>query len=269
MPWSLPLLEAQPERLMTLPFARKFKRVATLHRQFGFMRGLRILLAYFFRQILDSDNTPSYSQTGEDRILATMLQVLGLYDRPGFYVDVGSNEPRHFSNTYSLYTMGWRGLCIDANDELIRKHQRIRKNDIAVCAAVSDREQEITFTHMKNPLVSSLDPAHVKTWSGWVGVRRTQVMKTQPLQTLLERYDVLRDFDVLSIDVEGHDFEVLTSFDLNVYRPKLIVVEIHGYDLDAPQPNKLIEYLKAHRYVLIGYVVMNGYFMDSSLQNKS
>jgi hypothetical protein len=37
-----------------------------------------------------------------------------------------------------------------------------------------------------------------------------------------------KKFDFLSIDVEGHDREVLQSIDLGQYQPEVILIEISG-----------------------------------------
>lgn len=36
------------------------------------------------------------------------------------------------------------------------------------------------------------------------------------------------NFDLLTIDVEGHDLAVLTSNDWSVWKPRVLVVEEHG-----------------------------------------
>jgi len=56
----------------------------------------------------------SYSQEGEDLILLRIFEK----KRIGFYVDVGSHHPFRFSNTYLFYRLGWRGINIDANQEV-------------------------------------------------------------------------------------------------------------------------------------------------------
>ena len=79
----------------------------------------------------------------------------------------------------------------------------------------------------------------------------------------MEKYNAPKVIDLLSIDVEGHDFEVLSSLDLNIYRPRLIVVEIHKFDINNPSASKIYEYLIEHNYKMVSYAVMNGYFLDA------
>jgi hypothetical protein len=70
----------------------------------------------------------SYSQEGEDRVLAHVLDI-GRRD-PGFYVDVGAHHPQRFSNTYAFYLAGWRGLNIEPRPGSLSLFQRLRPRDI-------------------------------------------------------------------------------------------------------------------------------------------
>ena len=71
------------------------------------------------------------------------------------------------------------------------------------------------------------------------------------------------EFDLLSIDVEGHDYEVLTSFNIDAFRPRIIVIEMHGFLPAAPATDRIYRYLEQNQYQLKSYCVMNGIFMDT------
>ena len=75
--------------------------------------------------------------------------------------------------------------------------------------------------------------------------------------------------DLLSIDVEGHDYNVLKGLNLNLFRPKLIVVEIHNFIIDSPTDSEIYVYLNDNNYNLIGYITMNAYFLDKNLAPTS
>ena len=51
--------------------------------------------------------------------------------------------------------------------------------------------------------------------------------------------------DFLNIDAEGADFEVLESLNFDVYRPKLICVEI---DDEQIENSKIFNFLKKQKY---------------------
>jgi hypothetical protein len=66
----------------------------------------------------------------------------------------------------------------------------------------------------------------------------------------------------MTIDVEGHEFQVLSGLDFSLYRPRLITVEIH--DLKTISSNRIYLLLAEKGYSLVGYVTMNAYFLDDS-----
>lgn len=236
------------------------RRIAIYFKQFWIWEGFKLLTADSFRKLLDPFSVSSYSQTGEDRIISHLLGS----EKSGFYVDVGCNHPKKCSNTFALYKKGWRGLMIDANNELINEAKRIRINDEVICALVSDVEQEMTFTEFEDPLLSSVDATHIALWNRNEKrkIRARKIVKSKTLGAILKKIDAPKNFQLLTIDVEGHDFKVLKSVDLDVYRPTLIVIEIHEFDLENAQSNKIYSYLKEQCYAMVGYAINNGYFLD-------
>jgi FkbM family methyltransferase len=236
----------------------RFAKARILFRQFNRGRALRLVWAEWQRKLFDRHSVGSYSETGEDRMIGHYLRDVG------FYVDVGCNHPERYSNTFALYKRGWKGITIDANQELMAEHRRIRKRDQGICAVVSNRSEEVVFTEFEDSLVSSLNAEHVEKWVGKSKIRRTLTVVPETLTSILDRCQAPKVFDLLSIDVERHDYEVLSSLNFAVYRPKLVVVEMHGFEILNPGPNKIYEHLRENNYQLVGFVSKNGYFRDSS-----
>ena len=79
----------------------------------------------------------SWSEEKEDLCLLEIAQELGMLD-DGFYVDVGANLPTRRSNTFALYQVGMRGLCLEPNIELAALFEKVREEDDLVCAAVGE-----------------------------------------------------------------------------------------------------------------------------------
>ena len=88
-------------------------------------------------------------------------------------------------------------------------HKKLRKQDVPICAAVSDKEESVIFTEFHDSFVSSLNAGHVNEWSNHREIKEERVVSTVPLHKLLELHGVPKAFDLLCIDVEGHDYEVL------------------------------------------------------------
>ena len=237
-------------------------KLLLLFRSLPIFLALRLALFYGLKKLLNGNASIIYSQTGEDAIIRTLLDA----NKPGFYVDVGCHDPIKASNTFYLYLHGWRGINVDANERLIRKFSSTRRCDIAVCAAISDEEKEMSFYEFREEAVSTLSADILPEWKRNWSLLRERKVATRTLNSLLkEHFPGGVHVDLLTVDVEGHDLNVLRSIDLNTYRPRLIVVEMHHFDIGQAQNHNLVDYLSRFDYRLAGYATMNGYFVDSRL----
>lgn len=183
----------------------------------------------------------------------------------GLYVDVGCNKPIKNSNTFNLYLSGWTGINIDANEELIRKCMRIRKKDKSICEAVSDEVKEVTFYLVKESQISTLDEKYYNSGRSWweQNTLATRTVKTRTLSSILDqKLSPGRKIDLLSVDVEGHDLNVLRGLDFNRYRPRVILVEIHNFNMDSD--NEIHRFLTDKQYSLFSYSVLTGVYVSTS-----
>lgn len=165
--------------------------------------------------------TNDQTQFGEFMLLlARMLKT----DGERVVVDVGARGKER-SNSYDLMkSFGWRGVLVEANPALV---EQIRVEfaglDMAleVCAA-SNFEGEATFHIGINDDVSSLNQDASKGWGETLGEITVQVVR---LPTLLERHNVAKDFDLLSIDIEGEDIKVLNDTVASGWLPRWVIIE--------------------------------------------
>jgi len=63
-----------------------------------------------------------------------------------------------------------------------------------------------------------------------------------------------REIDLLSIDAEGHDFNVLRSIDLAQYKPKIIVIEDQSKNIEDILSRDLYKHLRKQKYKLTSWV---------------
>ena len=151
----------------------------------------------------------SWSQGGED--LAMLHAIAG--KRDGLYIDVGAHHPFRFSVTHHLSRLGWIGVNVDANSELIEIFDKERTRDINICAAVGT-EERYTFTIFKEPALSSVNSEWKDKFQadGWE-VDRTVTVPGISLRDIYNQNFPQDCIDLLSIDAEGSDFNVLKSMD--------------------------------------------------------
>ena len=133
-------------------------------------------------------------------------------------------------------------------------------------AAISDEEKEVTFYEFKESEVNTMDEGMVQEWKQKFNYKSERKLTTQTLTSILDKYlPKNQSIDLLTVDVEGNDFNVIKSIDLTKYRPKLIVVEIHGFDLSNIEKNEIYQYLTTQKYTLASFATMNGYFLDAKI----
>ena len=224
---------------------------------------LRLMAVYAVRKFFRLPITFSYAQGAEDVIVPYLARYHFSVAEPGTYVDVGCNEPVRYSNTFDLYLRGWRGLNIDANRDLIDQCRRVRKQDVCVLAAVSDAEREVTFHKGKSNLVSTIDEEKIVEWKKHFEFSDDdqETLNTRTLTSILdESWKHGDSIDLLTIDVEGHDLQVLKGLDLTKYRPKIIVIEMH--DFENLDDSEIYQHLRANGYKLKFFAILNAYFID-------
>jgi FkbM family methyltransferase len=192
----------------------------------------------------------SYSQEGEDMLLDRFLE-----DRPtGFYIDVGAHHPRRFSNTYRLYCRGWRGLNIDANPGSMKLFQRIRPRDINIEAAVSATPQELTYYIFNEPALNTFSKNLAEARASEIySIVREIPVRTSPLWQLFDQH-VPADtrIDLLTVDVEGLDYDVLQSNDWTRYSPEFILVEcLDAAMLEQASSDPVAQFLFGKHYAIV------------------
>jgi FkbM family methyltransferase len=202
------------------------------------------------------------SQSAEDIIIEKILK--DAKKNKGIFVDVGCNHPIEYNNTYLLYLRGKRGINIDGNADLIKLYSKYRNNDTNLNYLISDKEEEVVFNLSHKDKISTIHfdeieegnekqfPTHLRT-----------KMTTKTLNTVLIENNIVGagEIDLLCIDVENHDFEVISSIDLNKYQPYLVVIEILNLDINNPTANKTYNLLYQNGYKLKHFVFSNGFFI--------
>lgn len=163
------------------------------------------------------------SQNGEVETLFKLVINKACANRT--VVDIGARG-RRGSNSYDLLRyLGWKGLLVEANPRLIDEIQADFGGFDCVIesCAVSDYEGEALFTIGISDDISSLEAAHSLRFGPAYGEVTVPVRR---LSRLLEQHGIPQTFDLLSLDIEGHDVRVLNDLlDNTEYRPKWIILE--------------------------------------------
>lgn len=198
--------------------------------------------------LFDGFARKSYSQEGEDLILWVLLRER--INRPGFYVDIGAHHPCRFSNTCIFYKKGWYGINVDATPGSMRQFKRLRRRDINLEYGISCEEGEMTFFIFDEPALNTFSEELAREYQekGRKLIGKHTVA-TRTLASLLNEYmPAGTEIDFMSIDVEGHELQVLRSNDWRRYRPYILLVESLNIELTRLTDSELYKYLTSLEY---------------------
>lgn len=195
-----------------------------------------------------------YSQAGEDMLLSLYYEGK---KHKGFYVDVGAHHPYRFSNTAYFYKRGWRGINIEPTPSLFKAFPRRRRRDINLNVGIGNGEK-LTFYVFNEGALNTFDPALAKERDGKIHLGRQYKIidrievQTRTLADILDKHlPAGTPIDLLTIDVEGMDFDVLKSNDWTRYLPQFILVECES-EFDDLSDDEIYQFLHAKGYSIAG-----------------
>lgn len=194
---------------------------------------------------LNTFATNVYSQTGEDGVVAKALSILPAND--GWCVEFGAWDGKHLSNTHNLVEQRrYNVVLIEGNKEKYR----------SLCSNYPFKERAI----------------FVNQFVGW--------SDEDGLDSILGGYPIPRNFDFLSVDVDGNDFHIWKA--MKTFRPKLVLIEynptasnridfVQPADSKCNQSNSpaaLVRLGKEKGYELISVTGVNLLFVDGQYYSR-
>lgn len=185
-----------------------------------------------------------FSQHGQDKWISEKV-FPGLNE--GFFIELGAGDGKVISNTLSLEKYhNWRGILIEPSDKFKALSQN-RKENILVNGCISSEvgtkylvllsgpgyEAELPHNNFRSFVVSSLeemDNTYLESpFNCYVrelpNRPKTTEVHSLTLESVLDQNNSPKVIHFLSLDVEGHEYEVLKNFPFKKYRLLSMVVE--------------------------------------------
>jgi FkbM family methyltransferase len=203
-----------------------------------------------------------YSQCGEDTIIFNKY----FKDKQnGVFLELGAMDGVIYSNTkFFEDTYGWTGVLIEPDTRLYTRMISARPRSKCYNCAVSNKEKTIDMiVDFGNPAVSTvLETAaehHLKVWHS----KNSYIVKvqTRTLSSILNDAGITH-IDFFSLDVEGHEYEVLDSMDWSI-PVHVILVEVLGEN----DNDKVRNFLKEKGFVYDGNAAHNEVWVNPNYQN--
>lgn len=163
--------------------------------------------------------------------------------RKGVYIDVAAGQPIYASTTYFYdHCLGWKGLCVEANPTHHDKFPGTRSCELIPKCVGSKHNQVVQF-HDDDGGSGIIDSTY--TNSNRKG--KITKMRCTTMHRILKARGISH-VDYLSLDVEGHEVEVLKGFKLNEIQVDVITTELHSGD-DGVRWREMFKFMEDAGYV--------------------
>jgi len=187
----------------------------------------------------------SKSQLRQD--LFVLSQLKGKQN--GFFVEFGSTNGVDVSNTFLLEKeFGWRGILAEPAKCWHGALEKNRSCHLDKRCVWNVSGSAVVFNEVDTKELSTIDSfsfGDVHKEARKKGQKYK--VKTITLLDLLDYYQSPKEIDYLSIDTEGSEFEILSVFDFEKYKFKVITCE-HNF---TPIREKIFKLLTSQNYVRI------------------
>jgi FkbM family methyltransferase len=173
-----------------------------------------------------------YSQNNEDNIILSNLPD----NFQGTILDVGANDGKTYSNSRMfIEKYNWDGVLVEPSHHCIQLLNTLYENNekvqiIPYAIDLDNKDKTLYVGNIQDTptsinLVSTLKSFEKEYWENNRGVKyKEETVKCITIKKLLE-LSKFKYFDIVSIDVEGLDFEILSGLiDYNI-KPQFIIIE--------------------------------------------
>ncbi|AKM80572.1 TPA: FkbM family methyltransferase [Candidatus Saccharibacteria bacterium] len=201
----------------------------------------------------------SYAQNREDIILSGFFEGL----QKGCYVDVGANDPNIDSVTKFFYEKGWSGINIEPQLKHYKALTAERPRDITLNIGISEKAGSLKLRQYKGDGLSTFSGDMMQENSLTQSENTDQyediIVEVRTLKSVFIECNV-SSIQFMKVDVEGYEYEVLSSNDWKKYRPEVICIEANHVKRDWH------EIMELNHYKLAFFDGLNEYFIDKKLK---
>jgi len=195
-----------------------------------------------------------------------------LSNKNGFFIEAGANDGISQSNTlfFEKYR-GWEGLLIEPIPFLAEKCKKNRPGCIIEnCALVSEDYSKPTIEMHYCNLMSIVkgfrvdEKEYIDIGKKYLRGGEDDFIISVPAFTLNELMSKhkISHVDLLSLDVEGYEFEALKGIDFSMYRIDYLLIEVFHKDREN------INNLLSNNYQPISTLSQNEMFSDILYRHK-
>jgi FkbM family methyltransferase len=220
----------------------------------------------FFKKAYATFGRNSFSQAGEDMVIDFLLQIIR---KPvPTYLELGVYDPRIGSNTYKFYARGAKGVLVEADGRLIKNIKDQRPDDKVLHLGVGlDESTEAIFYVFDEPSISTFDKGEAlnRQAQGLYKIIREDSVPMKSINRIIKE-DCLSVPDILSIDIEGLDYDVLSSWDAETFPIPIIISETCTYSQNhiKVKDDRILPLMLGKGYFLYADTYINSIFVHKT-----
>ena len=218
---------------------------------------------WIFKKVYKYFGRTSFSQAGEDAVIDSLLWQVGL--KSPSYLELGVCHPWHGNNTFKFYLRGATGVLVEADESQLGLISQARPKDKLLNVGVTFNGDKFgNFYVFQEKSINTFDKAEaeLRQEQGHDILKVIQV----PLQTINEIIE--QNFatypDLLSIDIEGMDFGVLSQLDFDRFPIPIICAEtcLFSNSHIRERNSEINKLLESNGYFLYADTYLNGIFVN-------
>lgn len=180
-----------------------------------------------------------YSQSEEDQFLnANYFK----NKKNGTYIELGALDGVLYSNTkFFEDQLGWKGILIEPHPYKFNLLKINRPNNFLFNNIVSCIEEEVVFRFFVDNysgvsgIENTLPIEHFKNFYDSIHEPQSRItIKPTTLTNIVKSTDI-KHIDLLSLDVEGHEYEVLLSWDFSIPIDVILIETLGGSQIEKEE----------------------------------
>lgn len=176
------------------------------------------------------ENKPKqFSQNDEERVILEYFA-----GKTGNFIDLGANDGETFSNTRALALRGWCGVFVEPSPKAFAKLEKLYEGHKCFYLypyAIGDHNGKAILQD-SGPLCTQNDIGLVSTFHAEEMERFKNAVSYEPVEVTVFRWKTflnrlrIKEFDFVSIDIEGSELSVLPEMDLS--KTQCVCIEFNG-----------------------------------------
>lgn len=184
-----------------------------------------------------------HSQIGQDKWVQSVLG----NKKNGYFIELGACDGLLYSNTlYFERENNWNGICIEPNDLFFEKLKINRKCNISNKLVYSVPNILMDFALCES--VSGITDQNIGPFT-----KKNNTVKkyTSTLEEVLDEFNAPKIIDYLSLDVEGQEYNILSTFPFEKYNFRCMTIEHNAPHIGPATQNKIRALVesKGYKYV--------------------